>query len=195
MHVARLNLQLSLVSWFHGFRVSGFLVSWFLVSWFHPNRGRDRYRYRDRLFNHEHTGWHRSGFWGTPRGVPDFHEVSCVSGFHPNRGRDRYRYRDRLFNHEHTGWHCSGFYPQIYTDYADFWGTARVFGERQGESLIFMKFHGFRVSSKSGSGSLSVSLSGSGSSTRDPRHSTRDDRQGRPRFRHLRSPVAGRHKV
>jgi len=146
MHVARLNLQLSLVSWFHGFRVSGFLVSWFLVSWFHPNRGRDRYRYRDRLFNHEHTGWHRSGFWGTPRGVPDFHEVSCVSGFHPNRGRDRYRYRDRLFNHEHTGWHCSGFYPQIYTDYADFWGTARVFGERQGESLIFMKFHGFMVS-------------------------------------------------
>ena len=143
MHVARLNLQLSLVSWFHGFRVSGFLVSWFLVSWFHPNRGRDRYRYRDRLFNHEHTGWHRSGFWGTPRGVPDFHEVSCVSGFHPNRGRDRYRYRDRLFNHEHTGWHCSGFYPQIYTDYADFWGIARVFGERQGESLIFMKFHVF----------------------------------------------------
>ena len=122
------------------------------------------------------------GFW-----VSGF----LVSWFHRGRGRDR----DRLFNHEHTGWHCSGFYPQIYTDYADFWGIARVFGERQGESLIFMKFHGFRVSSKSGSGSLSLSLSGSGSSTRDPRHSTRDDRQGRPRFRHRRSPVAGRHKV
>jgi len=44
----------------------------------------------------------------------------------------------------------------------------------------FLGFHGFKVSgfmvsSKSGSGSLS----GSGSSTRDPRHSTRDDRQGR----------------
>jgi len=48
-----------------------------------------------------------------------------VSGFHPNRGRDRDRYRDRLFNHEHTGWHCSGFW------------------ERQGEFLIFMKFHVF----------------------------------------------------
>ena len=41
----------------------------------------------------------------------------------------------------------------------------------------------FTVSSKSGS----LSGSGSGSSTRDPRHSTRDDRQGRPRFRHRRS--------
>jgi hypothetical protein len=41
------------------------------------------------------------GFFGTPEGIPDFHEVSCVSGFHPNRGRDRYRYRDRerLFHH------------------------------------------------------------------------------------------------
>ncbi|HPW75598.1 MAG TPA: hypothetical protein PLJ32_06435, partial [Kiritimatiellia bacterium] len=44
---------------------------------------------------------------------------------------------------KHTGWHCSGFYPQIYTDYADFWGIARVFWERQGEFLIFMKFHVF----------------------------------------------------
>jgi len=41
------------------------------------------------------------------------------------------------------------------------------------------------VSSKSVSGSGSGSLSES--STRDPRHSTRDDRQGRPRFRHRRS--------
>ncbi len=61
----------------------------------------------------KHTGWHcsgfypqiytdyadfwghRSGFLGTPGGIPDFHEVSCVSWFHLNRGRDRYRYRDR----------------------------------------------------------------------------------------------------
>ena len=42
---------------------------------------------------------------------------------------------------------------------------------------------GFMVSSKSGSGSGSLSES----STRDPRHSTRGDRQGRPRFRHRRS--------
>ncbi|HPC49616.1 MAG TPA: hypothetical protein PL016_05750, partial [Kiritimatiellia bacterium] len=27
---------------------------------------------------------HRSGFFGTPGGIPDFHEVSCVSRFHPN---------------------------------------------------------------------------------------------------------------
>jgi len=60
-----------------------------------------------------------------------------------------------------------------------FLGIARFFLERQGEFLIFMKFQGFRVSSKSGSGSESES--GSGTSTRDPRHSTRDDRQGRPR--------------
>ena len=112
--------------WFQGFRVSGFKV-----SRFHPNRGRgrDRYRDRDRLFHHGTLSW-VSGF--------------RVSGFHPNRYRDRYRYRDRLFNHEHTGWHCSGFYPQIYTDYADFLGIARVFLERQGEFLIFMKFHVFR---------------------------------------------------
>ena len=111
---------------FHGFWFQGFKVSGFQVSRFHPNRGRYRYRYRDRSFNHEHTGWHcsgfypqiytdyadflghRSGFWGTPEGIPDFHEVSCVSWFHPNRGRDRDRYRDRLFHHktqEHTESH------------------------------------------------------------------------------------------
>ncbi len=77
---------------FQGFWFQGF---WFLVSGFHPNRGRDRYRDRNRLFNHEHTGWHRSGFLERQGGIPDFHEVSCVSRFHPNRGRDRYRYRDR----------------------------------------------------------------------------------------------------
>ena len=62
----------------------------------------------------EHTGWHcsgfypqiytdyadflghRSGFFGTPEGIPDFHEVSCLSWFHPNRYRYRDRYRDRL---------------------------------------------------------------------------------------------------
>ena len=128
----QLNLQLS-------------LVSRFLVSWFHPNRGRDRDRDRDRLFNHEHTGWHcsgfypqiytdyadffghRSGFFGTPGGIPDFHEGSVlgflgfwfqgfrvsgfkVSRFHPNRGRgrDRYRDRDRLFHHGTLSW-VSGF--------------------------------------------------------------------------------------
>ncbi|HPK37853.1 MAG TPA: hypothetical protein PLH01_06190, partial [Kiritimatiellia bacterium] len=53
--------------------------------------------YRDRLFNHEHTGWHCSGFFGTPEGIPDFHEVSCVSWFHSNRDRYRDRYRDRSF--------------------------------------------------------------------------------------------------
>ncbi|HPW75901.1 MAG TPA: hypothetical protein PLJ32_07980, partial [Kiritimatiellia bacterium] len=62
------------------------------------------------------------------------------------RYRGRYRDRDRSFNHEHTGWHCSGFYPQIYTDYADFFGHRSVFLERQGEFLIFMKFHVFHGS-------------------------------------------------
>ncbi|HOS66080.1 MAG TPA: hypothetical protein PK251_15170, partial [Candidatus Latescibacteria bacterium] len=33
-------------------------------------------------------------FFGTPGGIPDFHEVSCFSWFHPNRDR----YRDRLLN-------------------------------------------------------------------------------------------------
>ena len=70
--------------------VSGFLVSWFhgfTVSGFHPNRY--RYRYRDRLFNHETLSWvsRFQGFW------------FLVSGFHPNRYRYRYRYRNRLFNH------------------------------------------------------------------------------------------------
>jgi hypothetical protein len=36
------------------------------------------------------------------------------------------------------------FYPQIYTDYADFLGHRSVFLERQGEFLIFMKFHVFQ---------------------------------------------------
>ena len=73
-------------------------------------------------------------------------------------------------------------------------GTARVFLERQREFLIFMCF---MVPFQSGSlsGSLSGSYTFSCTLTRDPRHSTRDDRQGRPRFRHRRSPVAGRHKV
>jgi hypothetical protein len=76
-----LNLQLS----FFGFKVLGF----------HPNRGRDRYRDRDRLFHHRTlslvSGFMVSrfqGFW--------FHGFK-VSGFH--RGRDRYRDRDRLFHH------------------------------------------------------------------------------------------------
>jgi len=83
-------------------------------------------------------GFH--GFWFQGFKVSGFQ----VSRFHPNRGRYRYRYRDRSFNHEHTGWHCSGFHPQIYTDYADFLGIARVFWERQREFLIFMKFHVFQ---------------------------------------------------
>ena len=75
------------------------------------------------------------GFWVSGFQVSGFHpnryrdrdrdRFSLVSGFHPNLDRYRYRYRYRLFNHEHTGWHCSGFL------------------ERQGEFLIFMKFHVF----------------------------------------------------
>ncbi len=120
---------LSWVSWFQGFGVSGFQgfrvssgsgslsgsgsivspqntflgfkVSGFKVSWFH--RGRDRYRYRDRLFHHRTLslvsrflvsrfhGFKVSGFL-----VSWF----LVSWFH--RGRDRYRYRDRLFHHSLT---------------------------------------------------------------------------------------------
>jgi len=91
---------------FLGFQVSGFHLNRYrdrdrdrfsLVSGFHPNLDRYRYRYRYRLFNHGH----RSGFFGTPGGIPDFHEVSCLSWFHLNRDRYRYRYRDRdrLFNH------------------------------------------------------------------------------------------------
>ncbi|HPW76058.1 MAG TPA: hypothetical protein PLJ32_08765, partial [Kiritimatiellia bacterium] len=41
---------------------------------------------------------------------------------------------------------------------------------------------GFKVSSKSGSLSGSVSLSVSGTSTRDPRHSTRDDGRLSPAY-------------
>ena len=159
---------------FQGFKVSGFQGFRFQVSGFHPNRDRGRDRDRDRLFNHEHTGWHCSGFFGTPGGIPDFHEVSCLSWFHPNRGRDRDRYRDRLFHHGTLSWVSGfhGFIqigigvgiaigidclPQNTRDGTArvfihrftqitqiFWGIARVFGERQREFLIFMKFHVFQ---------------------------------------------------
>ena len=84
---------ISLVSGFQGFKVSRF----------HPNRDRDRYRDRDRLFTtNSRDGTARvfihrftqitqifggiARVFGTPGEIPDFHEVSW---FHPNRDRDR----------------------------------------------------------------------------------------------------------
>ncbi|HPK37524.1 MAG TPA: hypothetical protein PLH01_04520 [Kiritimatiellia bacterium] len=67
-----------------------------------------------------------------------------VSRFHPNRDRGRDRYRDRSLNHAH-GMALLGFLStDLHRLHRLFWGIARVFLERQGKFLIFMKFHGFQ---------------------------------------------------
>ena len=79
-----------------------------------------------------------------------------VAGFH--RGRDRYRDRDRLFHHGTLSW-VSRFHGFRVSWFQGFIGVGIAIGI--GIDCFttgpFLGFHGFRVSSKSGSGSLSGS--------------------------------------
>ena len=82
--------------WFHGFIQIGVGVAIAIGIDHLTTNSRDgtaRVFYPQIYTDYADFFGHRSGFFGTPGGIPDFHEVSCVSRFHPNRDRDRYRNR------------------------------------------------------------------------------------------------------